>query len=297
MSETGFGSLSFNPLPEYNDWGFGSPTPVELNDPTQERAVGDARDTAFGSPFDTFNHPIVIQGDFALIPDDGGVNIKLQSRWTSVWNNDFPKFNLGRGFLGPFYITYINKVTNEVTQAVSGRCYTNYSMNTLYAGVPPLDRGVYHLEIKWQEVNTIRINDAFTVAVRPRVPEAYNIRKHIPSHLNRGPTILKNDPIGIYYKNKESNLSSILKSLAERLQDLNGRPTTALNGNLAWGDASISVETTLGFPDSGVLLIAGHRVSYTAKTATSFTGTSYSTYWPDSFSIKEEVNCDVAAIK
>lgn len=321
MAETGFGSLSFNPLPEYNDWGFGSPTPVVLGDEKPvdgnveystpdlqsilteadyvDRQIDLERDTAFGSPFDNFNHPVVLQGDGALIPDDGGINIKLQSRWTSVWNNEIGrKFRLGKGFLGPFYVTYINKATGQVTSAVGGRCFTNYSMDTLYAGVPPLPRGDYNVEIKWQDINTVRIVDAFSVVVRPRIPEAYNLRMHIPSHLSRGPTVLKNDYIGVYYKDKESNLSVLLKSLGERLQDFIGKPTTGLAASLSWGDATVSVETTLGFPDSGILMIAGHKISYTGKTATSFTGIDYlNSYWPDYYAIKEEVTCDVTAIK
>ena len=59
----------------------------------------------------------------------------------------------------------------------------------------------------------------------------------------------------------------------------------------------MNVESTIGFPDSGVIMISNHKVSYDAKTDSSFTGLSYSSYWPGSFSKRQEVYCDVTAIK
>jgi hypothetical protein len=299
MSETGFGSLSYDPLPEYNDWGFGSPTPTTLGETPVEREVGFARDTGFGSPFDNYRYPVELLGEFDLIPDDGGVVLKIAGEWGELWDYDqFPTFRKGAGFLGPFQVQYISQSTGQTYQAVGERrtrCFTNYSMDILYAGVQPLPRGDYDLLISWQGINTIIISDAFTVGVRPRIPEAYNIRTHVPSHLKRGPHILTNDVIGEYVP--ESNLSLILKSVGEALQVIGGRPTTGLASELNWGDSTMDVESTIGFPDNGSILIAGMAITYGSKTVSSFDQLSYSTYFPGSFSIKEEVSCDVTAIK
>ena len=321
MAETGFGSLSYDPLPTYNDWGFGSPTPVVLGDerPVEgnveystpdlqsilteadyvDRTINLERDTGFGSPFDNFRYPVQLRGEFDLIPDDGGVVLKLVSLWTAVWDFDqFPKYVKGEGFLGPFRVEYISQANGQVYRAEGDQgsnCFTNYAMDTLYAGVPPLPRGDYDMVIRWQQVNTIIISDAFTVGVRPRIPEAYHIRKHVPSHMKRGPHIITNDTIGVY--TQESNLSLIFKTLGEAIQELSGRPTTGLAADFSWQDASMTVETTIGFPDSGVVMIGGHKVSYGSKTTTTFNNLSYTSYWPGSFSLKEEVACDVTAIK
>lgn len=315
MAETGFGSLSYNPLPEYNDWGFGSPTPVQLGVLTDaasgtsqeeateadfvDRLINLERDTAFGSPFDSYRYPIELRGEFDLIPDDGGVVLKINGLWADSWDMDqLPRFRAGEGYLGPFFVSYVSQASGQTYRAIGevrDRCFTNFTMDTLYAGVQPLPRGDYDLEIRWQEVNTIIIKDAFTVGVRPRIPEAYNIRTHVPSHLKRGPHILNNHTIGVY--NGESNLSLILKSLGEAIQGLSGRPTTGLAAELSWGDNTATVESTIGFPDSGSLFIGGRHITYGSKTVNSFNQLSYTEYFSGSFTTKEEVSCDVTAIK
>jgi len=294
MSETGFGSLSFNPLPEYNDAGFGSPT-RSLYDGV-EVSIGDARDTGFGSPYDNYRYPIELRGEFASVPDDGGTLIKLVTKWWELWDNTIPpKHTLRDAELGPFYVDFISVDTGTRYRGIGDtkrKCFTNFSMDTLYVGVPVLPRGAYNLEINWQVINTIIIRDALTIKCRPRIKEAYNIRKHVPHVLKRGPHILRNDPIGIY--KGESHLSALLKSVAERIQDLSGRPSTGLASSLTWGASTINVESTIGFPDSGTLIIDGHKVKYTSKTDNSFDGINYlKSYWSGHYTIKEEVSCDV----
>ena len=317
MAETGFGSLSYNPLPEYNDWGFGSPSPVQLgvlNDESsstlgqesatelnyEDRAIDLERDTGFGSPFDNFRHPVQLPGEFDLIPDDGGVLLKINSKWADAWDFSLtPRYRRGSGALGPFFITYISQATGTQYTGIGSyqgvRCFTNSAQNVLYVGVQPLPHGTYDLVVRWQGVQTLRIVNAFTVGLRPRIPEAYNIRNHIPGHMQRGPNTIKSEEIIPY--NGESNLSLVLKSIAETIQVMSGRPTTALTQPLAYNDSEAVVESTIGFPDSGVLIIGGFRVSYSGKSVDRFTGLSTSSYWPNSFSKREEVTCDVAAIK
>jgi len=297
MAETGFGSLSYDPLPEYNDWGFGSPTPVVLSSGA-ERQINLERDTAFGSPFDNFRYPIEIQGEGDLIPDDGGVILKVNSRWYLTW--DFEAFNSPpkrQGRVGPFRCKFISQADGFAYDAVGDRrlnCFTNFGQTVLYVGVPPLPRGQYDMQIQWQ-LNTVIISDAIEVGCRPRIPEAYHIRKHVPSHLMRGPAVIQNDKIEVY--KKEPILSLLLKSIGEALQEMSGRPTTGVAQKIYWGDATINVESTIGFPDSGELYVAGILMKYTGRTASTFTGVTHPAYFSGDIAIRQEVTCNVAALK
>ena len=55
------------------------------------------------------------------------------------------------------------------------------------------------------------------------------------------------------------------------------QPNTLINGAISSGSAtSITVDTTEGFPDTGTLKIGSDTITYTGKTATTFTFSSTS---------------------
>jgi len=316
MAETGFGSLSYEPNLEYNDWGFGSPTPTVLPDDEygsisggylteadyEERVITRERDTGFGSPFDDYNEPIQILGEFALIPDDGGVQIEVLGDWFSLYLRGTGKRRNRGQIQGPFYATFINQDTGQKYKGVGLNrkvgSFSGRGGDSLFVGVPPMVRGDYDLEIKWRETKVIYIADACTVGYRPRCPEAYRIRRNLPAFMKRGPIQSRHEDITDEWKSK-GELWHIMQSLGERLQDLTGRPCTGLAERLAYQYAphTVQVETTVGFPPSGAFYIGDTRFQYTGKTDSSFTGVTADHFFEYKYDMREEVICDVTAIQ
>lgn len=301
MSETGFGSLSYNPLPEYNDWGFGSPTPTEmpisLAYGTQadwpEKAVGQARDTGFGSPYDPYNAPVEIPGEFALIPDDGGVQLEIIAPWYQLG------LPLGRGQY-PMRVTIISQDTGEETLALGrvdrATCLTNFTRTILFAGIPPLPRGSYDLLITWDDgMHSLSIPDAFTVAMRPRSSEVYAIKKNMPQWYKAGPRDFVEESDVVY--GKESNVGAILGAFGQQLQGMAGRPLTATREHFVEGDTSLQVESTIGFPSEGAIFVADRKFTYTSKTERSFDGVVTDYYISVPIRKKERVVLDAKSVK
>ena len=52
------------------------------------------------------------------------------------------------------------------------------------------------------------------------------------------------------------------------------QPNTLLNGAITNSATTLTVDTTAGFPTTGTLLIGSEQMTYTGKTATTFTGVS-----------------------
>jgi len=67
-------------------------------------------------------------------------------------------------------------------------------------------------------------------------------------------------------------LDGILKAFGEELSLLHGELATRLTASLAAADVVATVESTLDFPDAGVLYVEGERIPYTSRAATSFGG-------------------------
>lgn len=267
MAETGFGSPSFSPAPTYADWGFGSATPFDL-DTLEENIVG--RDTGFGSPYAAVQQAVFLTGEFDIIPDDGGVILEINSDWSTAGF-------LPIGLAGPFEVNYISASTGEQYPAigleVANNCYTNYTQTKLYAGVPPLPHGSYSVRIEWfNGTRTVSIDNAFTVALRPRCEQAYGLRRHIPSWLARGAVSARNEPHTAWEQG--SNIEALTKSIGDLLQVFYGRPSTCTAEVFTFGDTSLSVESTIGFADSGKLVIENIEFSYTSKIVSTFEGVS-----------------------
>lgn len=286
MAETGFGSLSFTPQPQYADWGFGSPTPLDL-DTGDEYVVG--RDTAFGSPYDAVASSVFIAGEFELLPDDGGVMLEIQADWSSSGMYAGAKVNK---VLFPFSVFFINSATGDEYPAVGDsaeRCETNYIQTKLFAGVPPLPHGTYDIRVEWNGgTRQIYIDNAFVIDVAPRSRQAYGVRQHLPEWWNVGPTFAEVEQISTF-DGYSSNLEMITKCIGDALQRLYGAPCTALTSDLAYEDSTVEVESTIGFPETGALSIGGIYFEYTGKTEHTFTGVSSQLYF-NTFGARQEVN-------
>ena len=88
-------------------------------------------------------------------------------------------------------------------------------------------------------------------------------------------------------------MSSLLSVLGQLVQGFSGRPTTASTSNYEWGDTTLEVESTLGFPSSGSLFFDEHKFEYSGKTDTSFTGVSTSGFIMDYIPKRRKVSLDV----
>lgn len=286
MSETGFGSLTYNPAPEYADYGFGTPTPVAL-----EQGIEAIRgvDTGFGSPFAPSEGPTLIFAEGDLIPDDGGVVIRVCRDWRG-------SFGEGRdiGPLGPFTVKIIADSTGLEYASVgdfAGVCFTNFYQDSLPFTVPPLPHGGYGLQITWQDgLQQLTVANAFTVGPRPRCENAYSLRQFIPGWLNKGPQEVQLDQDN----ESVSNIAIFTKAIGEMFQNFYGRPSTATTAELTHGDTTISLESTIGFPESGAVFIEGIRFTYTGKTVTTLTGVAADHFFLDPMPTLRKVVLDVA---
>lgn len=277
MTNTGFGALSLTPAPDVQDYGFGSPS---------NNLQG--RDTGFGSPFDIADAAITISGESVALPDDGGVTLRLVYDWRNL-NIVIPP-----RYAGPFKVTYIEQLTGDKTASYglqSTDCYTEASQYALIAHVPPLTRGTYDLSIEWLSINKIIVTSAFTVYPRPRCASAYSIRQHIPQWLKKGPHIPENEDIGLY--KRPGTLEMLTKVFGDSVETFCGVPMTATTAELVNGSSTLFVESTIGFPNKGSVFVGTVRISYTAKTMTSFTNITSDLYIPSTIPVGKEVTLDV----
>lgn len=262
MAETGFGSLSFSPAPTYFDWGFGSLTPTDI-DTGAENIEG--ADTGFGSPYSALSSEAFLQGEFDLIPDDGGVILEINADWAL--------FGKKGQILGPFTVTYVSSSDGSTTLSTGlarrGECFTNAEQTKLLAGVPPLPHDTYDILVEWfGGTRSVYIDNAFTVSLRTRCEQAYGIRRHMPAWLKRGPIAAHEEQLEAWTRGP--NLEAITKAVGDLLQNLAGRPLTCLTAEVSMTDTYIFVESTIGFPSSGTLSIEGLLFSYSGKTSDSF---------------------------
>jgi len=67
-------------------------------------------------------------------------------------------------------------------------------------------------------------------------------------------------------------IQSLTETIGDSLQKLNGRPQTLTVQDLSPGDVSIFVESTLGFPPFGILILKGRPYEYTTIEPMAFRG-------------------------
>ena len=259
MSETGFGSYSYpNNPPDEFDAGFGSP-------------FTSGRDTGFGSTFDTSLEGTELADSVFYIGDDGGTRIDIIGNW---WQYATTK---RRGYANDFRVSFVKGgietyalpafVGHPTTR--SGYVYTNLDQTRLHAWTPPLAKGVYSIKIRWP-LNTITLTNAFEVITRNRSLPTYIIRSLLPSYISTTRKMETESLSSVNYNNTEA----LTRSLGELLQNIGGKPLTLSTLDYNEGDATLNVETTLGFPSQGHVYLEDMHLKYTGKTNTSFTGVS-----------------------
>lgn len=260
MSETGFGSVTYNPAPEVYDAGFGSPYDVS------------GRETGFGSPYDPTLAPASVLTGLA-IGDDGGERIDIAGAWYSIAPEPVPAHS------SAFTVHFIHTVTSKRTPALAGyiggtggQVYTNVKQTMIHAYVPPLEHGLYDVEVSYSSGVTL-ISNAFEVIPRLRSSEVYAMRKALPSFYKRGAVSPESDPLE--EMPTYSNLEALTRSLGQLCQNFAGKSFTLLTQQWLEGATVLHVESTLGFDDAGALLVSDMRFTYTGKTSNSFTGLAF----------------------
>lgn len=263
MSETGFGSKTYTPALASKDAGFGSPTAIAT------------RDTGFGSPYDDALTPVTLIGENNIIGDDGGIRLDIYSLWYQFTNQKVPSV------AGGFTVKFINRSTQDeyfaepaYTGTARGSAYTNLSQTILHAYTPVLPIANYDIRITFG-ISTILILNAFRVVKRNRSIEQYSLRSNLPSFYKCGAVTPANESVS--GEPNYSNLEAITRSFGQLIQSISSKPLTLTTADYVENQASILVETTLGFKDAGYIYVNGFLFQYTAKTDTSFTGVTQST--------------------
>ena len=264
MTTTGFGAITYTPAPEIRDAGFGSPF--------DGSNLG--RDTGFGAPFDPSLMSLAILGDTHLIGDDGGVRIDVTGQWYEMSGTPTPAYT--DKFVVKFRLrgtaqTY-NALAGFMAKHEGGSVYSDMTQTVLYAYVPPLPHGVYDLQVRW-DGHVATISEAFEVTTRNRSVEVFSIRNHLPAHMKRGATIASDETL--VAEAQYGIIEAFTKSVGEMIQRLSGRPLTLMTQQWSEGDATLHVESTVGFEDSGAVNAGGVRLKYEGKTANTFTGVTH----------------------
>lgn len=265
MAETGFGSPTYTPSPVINDAGFGSPFD----------GFNIGRDTGIGSHFDPSLLPASLEGgDTFLIGDDGGIRLDISGVWFLESGQATP--SVATNFTVKFTHTVSASVTyamgGYLSNGVQGQVYTNLDQTIIHAYVPPLAHGVYDLTIMWAG-QSLTIDDAFEVTTRTRASCAYSMRQYLPAFMKRGAVNMADDslPATPLY----GVIEALTRSAGEMVQRLVSKPVTLSTAVWSEGDASLSVESTVGFPEAGSLHLGDIKLKYAGKTKNTFIGLSY----------------------
>ena len=91
-------------------------------------------------------------------------------------------------------------------------------------------------------------------------------------------------------------IRTLTRTFAEGVQELSGAPVTILLDDWTPGQTTVRVESTLGFPAAGSVLVDGKRIAYTSKGPMAFKGCTSDTPPGVSIPTRTEAVCDVTAI-
>lgn len=256
MSETGFGSVSYDPAPDLYDSGFGSPY------------YSQNRDTGFGSPYDPSLSPSELLKGNEVVGDDGGTRLDIAGLWYTLAPEPVPSHS------SAFTVHFIHTNTNTITPALAGylggsngQVFTDVTQKIIHAYVPPLAHGTYNIRIT-HSTGVIFINNAFRVITRNRASEVYGLRKALPSFYKRGAVIAVNETLDELPN--YTNLEALTRSIGQVLQRYTGQFFTLLTQQWVEGQSVLYVESTLDFPSQGAVMIENMRFRYTSKTDNTF---------------------------
>lgn len=291
----GFGAPSSLPLAttvDHYDWGWGDPTPSSFDpDDNQDWGFGDVAPLAVA---------VTLVTSPTRLPDDGGEIITIEGAWSQQ---------------GPYHVRVesggvkypIGGFCHSAIPSKSSDCYTgrkpdgtptNKLRFVLPAGLP---LGTYDILIETApqlvQQQTVTLASAFEVIYRGRTPNTYRIRSRLSRQLDADVRVLAVEPILDGSDTfPQGALEALTHSVGQRVQRLVSRPVTRLRQDLDPSDTTVHVESTLGFPTSGRVHIAGYLVTYTGRTNTTLTGASSAARGLTIPARETEVHLDVAAL-
>lgn len=232
MSDAGFGDYSWSP-PVAINIGFGD-----------SFSTGVGRQTGFGDPFDNALTPMAVDVD--VIGNDGGARLAI---FGAFLPNVEYEVSLSR-----------NSVEYPCFGGVSSSVGVFYQRGRLTCYAPKLEQGIYDLVVSGQT-----LSNAIRVVPRNKAREVYSLKRLTPSFFKVGARESSAD-----HAQDFSVMESLIMAVGQSLQEFHGKPLTNLTSEWVWSDSVISVETTLGFPQSGLISVGGHILSYGNKTDTTF---------------------------
>lgn len=272
--EIGFGSCHTTPEVEYADMGFGAPFEIQIDQPFDESLSYCYRNVAeqgHGDPYGNFN--IYIDGDKQKFSDDGGEIAILRGDFQDLLPGT-PKFKP----IGPFQVDFISVSDGTRYKSFSGvpqkrrNLFTTINQNKMHVCLPVMPKGLYNVEVFWGEgfVNKAQITSGIEIIHRNRFDKALAVRNNLPRFYNVGE--LSDNIVPSQDYKKESNIAVLTKAFAEICEYGFPNAYTVLTQKAERDTDVLHVETTLRYPESGIVYADGEKITYTGKTNTTFTG-------------------------
>lgn len=258
--------------------GAGSPSSITV---TPDNGAGSPSsisaglgDLGAGSP--TNNQPellgILVTPDGLDYGDFGGDIVQLRGAWPTVGPYRCRLTNDGG-------VTYLPSIAGCYSARVAkgSLCETDAGKRVLTFSLPPLEYGAYDLEVAYGVGygTSTTITGAITVVPRDRAIETWGMRRTFPIWVATGGRTSQGTPIDAVHPTKvpvQGNIESLTRAFGMAMSESFGRPSTRLRSPYSIAVGNCFVESTLGFPESGVIMMGKTRYSYSSKTATGFAG-------------------------
>lgn len=282
------------------DAGFGAPISISVNGDEYTNTA----ETAFGDSYVSIDIDIVDPQGGYLLSDDGGNILELRGDFSQIFESFGIVGDKTDKILGPLTATFFNNSDNSINyDALSGMpqggnsLFIQSNQKQMFLCTPSMIKGEYSLVLTWKSVQSIALPFAFTVVNRLRNDKVLSIRNNLPSYWNVGQKSDNYINADQYYPKTESNLAvltSVFGTALNSIYDSNYTITTAMHKR---GDSTISVESTLGFTNTGsIKLDNGQKITYTGKTPTAFTGVSLSSDLIEKGSRVQQIDTTISEI-
>lgn len=231
----------------------------------------------FGDPSDGYATPIVIVGGGPWYPDDGGSILTISGPWSYSWGVPLRVRVVHQGS----GTVYPNDATKPLGGMRSPKPGVGVDLPVREDGkvqfcLCPLPVGDYDVQVFYGPSfsSGATLAGAFTVVYRHLSRESWTMRRGLPAHWRgAGPRSIVTEQAP--EKNvafPQLNLRTVTAAIAEACQLAAGKAVTRLTADTEEDAATINVETTLGFFDSGYLIVADREYYYAGRTPTTFTG-------------------------
>jgi len=243
--------------------GFGSPDEICYGSPSTCYSV---YVFAFGDDIPAIQS--FIGGDLEDFGQKGGQLVKVFANWGDLIPNiKYP---------GPFKVYLTDGITeHECYSGLPGRpleTYANVHGQYIAFTIPSgLDLGIYDIKIYYDidYSQSITIVSAITIKKDLRDNNTVQIKKNMPRFYDVGN---KGDHgwLNTGYEETEF-LESLIEVIGEQLSSVIPSKYTVLTQDLTYFSKTVNVESTLDFPNVGVIKIGEDEMEYISKTDTSFT--------------------------